>query len=348
MTAYATLYLGNDSAIPLEFLQRMVPFAQISTLPPGNGAAGGYLFATPTWQMRLNAMPAPQMTPHLQQFRAWVGGDKGDPRVLERIAGTKVVYGVVAEPAFDSSGYGKRTLAAVARAGKGLIFTDQAVYDHDGVGLTGAAGAPQKLLPAELAPAQRWALAVTGITTRYFEQSHELLGGLPPGAEGKQWGTEHLADPYGIGKRSELLDFLKHLNRPPAEKHYAKVAAAVAAGSARPAGDITAEEIGFVRNFGGYVRPEGLLADDLGRAVWIAGKGYLAGYISEFEAWGWTLDAAHRLQRAYGSWEELGASYLMGITFRRGVDEELSEVYTALMQDPGSPWSTLPWETSLG
>jgi hypothetical protein len=38
----------------------------------------------------------------------------------------------------------------------------------------------------------------------------------------------------------------------------------------------------------------------------------------------------------------------MGVAFRRGADEELSEVYSALLADPGSPWNRVPWETDLG
>lgn len=55
-----------------------------------------------------------------------------------------------------------------------------------------------------------------------------------------------------------------------------------------------------------------------------------------------------RLRRVYTSWEHLGAHYLMGVAFRRGADEELSEVYSALLADPGSPWNRVPWETDLG
>ena len=72
MTAYATLYLANAAPLPLEFLQRMVPFAQVATVPPGNGTAGGYVLTTPSWRLQLNVMPAAQMPHNLDGFSQWV------------------------------------------------------------------------------------------------------------------------------------------------------------------------------------------------------------------------------------------------------------------------------------
>ncbi len=349
MTAYATLYLANAASVPLEFLQRMVPFGQVSSVPAAQGTAGGYLVSTPGWRMQLKAMPPAQVPGHLQQFARWVGGQSTAAQGLQqRIGETKLVLGCVVEPGFDPSGYARRTVVAIARPGRGLVFADNAVYDADGRVVVGAPGAPDAFLPADLSPAQRWTLATTAIVTRHFGESHELLGGLPVGAQGREGAVAELEDPYEVNDRSGLLEMLKYLGRPAPEKGFAKLAAAVASGTARVTDEVSAEDIEFVRAYGAAVGARGLLADDLGRLVYVAGKGFLAGYLSEAEAWGWALAAAHRLQAAYSSWEEFGHHYLLGVTYRRGVDEELAQAYQELLTDPGSPWKRLPWNTALG
>jgi hypothetical protein len=353
MTAYASLYLANDAPLPLDFLQRMVPFAQVAAAPAGNGTAGGYALTAPAWRLQMNVMPAEQVPAHLQSFAGWITGPGGTPQtpaaqdVLRRLGETKLVLGCVAEPGFDPSGYVRRTLTAIARPGRGLVFSLGAVYDADGVLLLGAQGAGERFLPGDLSPAQRWTLATTAIVTRYFNESHERLGGtvVNPGTILRAKRT--LGDPWGIGDRKDLMAMLKHLAKPEEEQSFRKLAATIAAG-APVAGDVSAEDVAFVRTYAQSLGPRGLLADDLCRLVYVAGNGYVAGYLSEAEAWGWALAAAHRLQAAYASWEELGQHYLLGVTWRRGRDEDLEQSYRELLADPGSPWRAVPWGTPLG
>jgi hypothetical protein len=349
---FATLYLGNASPLPLDFLQRMAPSARVSTLPPGGGIAGGYLIEAPAWRLRLSAMPPEHMPANLQGFSGWiatVGGPSSPaaPRLQQHIHDTKLVVGCVGEPAFDPSGYARRTITAIARPGKGLIFA-QGVYDHDGALLLGPPGTPARFLPSELSPPQRWTLATTAIVTRYFEHSHELLGGMLPGAESAAEAKDSLADPWGISTRRELQDMLKHLADPGVDERLRDLGARITAGTARPTDDVSAEDIEYVRTFGAPMIDRARVADYHCRRVYLAGLGFLAGHLSESEAWGYALASAHRLQQTFQSWEDLGASYLMGMTWRRGPDDELMESYGELMADTSGPWHQIPWALALG
>jgi hypothetical protein len=329
MTANASLYLASAASLPLDFLQRMVPFAEISALPAGDGHAGACLIAAPAWSLRLSIMPAEQVARHLGGFSGWIAtvtGRAGKPLeqqtpgaqlILRHLQEVKLVLGCVVEPNFDSSGYARRTLAAIARPGRGFLFADNAVYGPDGARVLGARESPPRFLPTELSDAQRWTLAATAIVTRYFEHSHELLGGTSTGDEDQESAKETLLDPWGIEKRSELFDMLKHLSQPEAK-----------------GGADDAER-------------KSRLADYLCRLIYLVGVGYVAGLVSESEAWGYALGAAMRLQRGFSSWEELGQHYLAGVAMRRGEDEELAQSYEELLADPASPWRAIAWSAPL-
>jgi hypothetical protein len=352
MPDFATLYLGNASPLPLDFLQRMAPLARVSTLPAGAGIAGGYLVEAPSWRLRLAAMPAENVPANLQGFSGWIASVGGPSsaagaQLQPRIRETKLVLGCVGEPSFDPNGYARRTIAAIARPGRGLIFA-QGVYDADGALLLGQAGAPARFLPSELSAPQRWTLATTAIVTRYFEHSHELLGGMPPGAESAAAAKDSLADPWGISKRSELQDMLKHLASPGVDERLRDLGARIAAGTAHPTDDLSAEDIEYVRTMSAPMIERARVADYLCRLVYLAGLGFLAGHLSESEAWGYALAAAHRLQQTFQSWEDLGASYLMGLTWRRGPDDDLMKSYAELMADTSGPWHGIPWAVALG
>jgi hypothetical protein len=215
------------------------------------------------------------------------------------------------------------------------------------VRLVSIAGAPPRFLPAEITPAQRWALATTAIVTHYFEGSHELLGGVPVTSESREESLDTLRDPWEIENRRQLQDMLKHLAAPEAQHRLRDLAAQIAAGTARVSDDVSAEDIEFVRTFGVEMGERGIVADSLCRMVYVAGEGYVAGFLSEAEAWGYSMAAAARIQRSFGSWEEMGAQYLMGVAWRRGADEDLEASYHELLADPASPWRTLPWGLPL-
>lgn len=89
---------------------------------------------------------------------------------------------------------------------------------------------------------------------------------------------------------------------------------------------------------------------DLCRYIYVARSGYAAGYLSRDEAWSKIMPVARRLQRAFSSWQDLGADYLAGRYVWAGVDDPSYEYIYHLLcnqSDPNSPWTRSAWNTPL-
>lgn len=103
---------------------------------------------------------------------------------------------------------------------------------------------------------------------------------------------------------------------------------------------------------GSSLGPNGILAWDLCRVIWVAGHAYAAGYLTEDEAWAVILATACRIQANFKSWEEMRASYIDGRGYAYGTDHNQVEMkdVTAALLDPknsGSPWIRIPWTQNL-
>lgn len=95
-----------------------------------------------------------------------------------------------------------------------------------------------------------------------------------------------------------------------------------------------------------------LLGWDYGRYICLCRWGYMAGYVSEEEAWKRIMPVARELQRKFDSWEDLGRNYLIGRQFwshkntlRSGYLFEDS--YQRLIDMPSSPWNKYVWDMDL-
>lgn len=91
---------------------------------------------------------------------------------------------------------------------------------------------------------------------------------------------------------------------------------------------------------------------DAARACNVAGWAYAA-YLMDLEtAWAWQRKAAALAQQSFGSWAEVGRSYVRGLSeWCEGARDVLdpSEAAAAwLCSDPSSPWVTLPFGLALG
>jgi hypothetical protein len=85
------------------------------------------------------------------------------------------------------------------------------------------------------------------------------------------------------------------------------------------------------------------------RCINVAGWGFLAGYLTEEEAWDHIMPAARKIQQAYGSWETFGRAYMVGTAFWRAPRaEQNGQIARDLVANAGSPWNQIPWTTPLG
>jgi hypothetical protein len=90
-----------------------------------------------------------------------------------------------------------------------------------------------------------------------------------------------------------------------------------------------------------------LPAWDLCRLVSVARFGAGAEYLTEQEAWQWILDAAKRLQSAFGSWHDLSENYMVGRDFSRLAETEgtVESIRKSLLDrnNAASIWNQVPW-----
>ncbi|KPJ65345.1 MAG: hypothetical protein AMJ43_10970 [Coxiella sp. DG_40] len=95
-----------------------------------------------------------------------------------------------------------------------------------------------------------------------------------------------------------------------------------------------------------------LLGWDYSRYICLCRWGYMAGYISEQEAWELIMPVARILQAAFDSWQDLGRNYIIGRSFwsyEKTIEEGhlFEDVYHRLVDMKSSPWNMYPWDMDL-
>lgn len=177
-------------------------------------------------------------------------------------------------------------------------------------------------------PLQRlWALATTALLVQYNGDSHELLGSRP--ASDHTWGQNGLRDWWGITGREEAVKTLSWLEKTGHRRRY------------------LAEDRSRWRK---QQPPTPYLAWDYCRLVWVAGASYVAGYLTEEEAWQRIMPAARAVQANYSSWREMGEDYLRGRERWKGRrDPQFDRIFQLLTNpdDTNSPWNRNKWDTDL-
>jgi len=219
-----------------------------------------------------------------------------------------------------------------------------------------------------LSPAQRWALAPSAILARLNRANPFLLGHAAPGDVSRKTAQRILSEWWGIEDREELEQTMRWLDTEGHSEEWRRLASLLeqvppgtraadihlsaesAASGEPPVCTEVHARLDLILRFREAVGSRALLAWDLGRLSALAGWGFLAGYLSEDDAWRWALDAARRLQKLYTSWLDYGKHYVLGLCFWRpgGGDEnqETERLVEAIVAEADGPWS-LAWDTPL-
>lgn len=90
----------------------------------------------------------------------------------------------------------------------------------------------------------------------------------------------------------------------------------------------------------------GIVAWDMARANNIARMAFDAGYIDRATAWSAVNASAAECYKAYGSWKELAAGYMLGRAMWSGEGvmlDGLLGISKGLLEDEASPWKSLTW-----
>jgi Protein of unknown function (DUF1266) len=207
-----------------------------------------------------------------------------------------------------------------------------------------------------------WALATTAILFEFNRHRHDLLSGTVATLDGQQIGERLLSQSWGVNNRDELLKILNWLQFEGHRSEFEQLGRRVdrlseqqfltieAAAQRNPRAQ---NQLEITRKNHRDLGQKGILAWDLVRYIALCRWGYLAGYLSDTEAWDHIMPAALRLQQTFASWQDLQSDFLIGREFwslqqTQQNGERFRTIYERFVQDPSSPWNVNPWTTDLG
>lgn len=208
---------------------------------------------------------------------------------------------------------------------------------------------------------KRWALATCAILTESNQGRHDILGGderTPK--EIKAW-QDSLAQWWGDKNREDLLGSLKWIEEGGHRREFDAMARDLSLATPAQLSDIRARvaanpsvsnKVEIVMKYKAVFKHKSITAWDYDRYVALCGWGYIAGYLSEEEAWQKIMPVARLLQKTFSSWSDLGVNHVVGREFWSLKQTQESgnltrKAYHKLLNDPSSPWVQLKWNTDL-
>ena len=229
--------------------------------------------------------------------------------------------------------------------------------------LSGADATRARATSIPVAPGtpRAWVLATTAITFEYDGYRHDTLTGTAATPDAMASGAKLLSQWWGIDNRDDLLKTLKWLQFEGHRSEFDQLGRQVNAMT--DAQFITVEDelqryaeqlhrLEIVRQHYRELGGKSILAWDLVRYISLCRWGYLAGYLSEMEAWDHIMAAALRLQQTFVSWRDLQSDFLIGREFwsmeqTRKTGTPFRVIYDRFIDDRASPWNVNDWNMNL-
>lgn len=211
-----------------------------------------------------------------------------------------------------------------------------------------------------LTDTQGWMLGCSAVLFEKNHSRHDLLGGKQINPRGIAQAKEMLKG-WSVNNRNQLYVRLSWLGQFGDRQEFNNLASRVASldkVSYQKLMDTLADQAKqlhktkTVRALYDFVGDKSILGWDYGRFICLCRWGYLAGYISEQEAWNMIATAAQKLQQTFDSWHDLGANYLVGRAFIMWDADQLEkdrfdDAYQRLIDMPTSPWNKYDWDFHL-
>jgi hypothetical protein len=227
-----------------------------------------------------------------------------------------------------------------------------------GAAITAAASAT----PAKPGSPHAWALATTAITFEFNGDRHDLLAGTVVTPETQESGKRLLSTWWDVNDRLQLMETLTWLQFEGHRSEFDELARRVdsmnelqftTATAALPKDGPEQRRLKVVRRNYRALGKKGILAWDLVRYIALCRWGYLAGYLTETEAWDRIMPAALRLQQTFSSWTGLQSDFLIGREFwssqqTRETGDRFRAIYERFSQDSSSLWNVNTWTMDLG
>jgi hypothetical protein len=206
---------------------------------------------------------------------------------------------------------------------------------------------------------KRWSLATTGVLTEFNRERHDILGGEEQSEEGVIRQKKLLSDWWGVDCREDLFFVLDWLEQVGHRKRFEEMGQYMKKLSEA---DFRAMLSGLVQEdssswetvlrYWFWLGRKSILGWDFCRYIHLCRKGYYLGYLSENEAWRMIMPKARVLQETFDSWKDLGENYLVGREFwslerTKESGRYFHQAFKKLLEDPDSPWNTIPWDLNL-
>lgn len=92
-----------------------------------------------------------------------------------------------------------------------------------------------------------------------------------------------------------------------------------------------------------FLKQTGILGWDCARYVHLVRLGFVAGYLSDIQAWSEILKLAPVVDGRFETWMDFSQSFLIGRTFWSGNDDpHVKSICERLLGHPASPWQFIP------
>jgi len=206
---------------------------------------------------------------------------------------------------------------------------------------------------------KQWALATTGILTECNRENHNMLAGVECTEQSVAKHTMLLSDWWSINSRKDLLFVLDWIEQVGHRKRFDQMGQYMRTlndeqfqNMFRQLPEEDKSSWDAVRRYWVGLGRKSLVGWDFCRYIHLCRKGYLLGYLREKEAWSLIMPKARLLQETFDSWRDLGENYLIGREFWSLATTKASgwfyyEAFKRLVDEPDSPWNTIPWKLDL-
>lgn len=216
---------------------------------------------------------------------------------------------------------------------------------------------------AALTPAQKkWILATTAINVAVNNETQGVIGACRNTPSNAEMVRRRLKSGWGITNPATLLKTTKWLAEEGHRKEFEAMAFQLARMSPEKRKELLEQarenpqlenQLRIVSENHERLGDKSLYAWDYCRYIRLCGWGYLAGYITEEEAWQLALPAARKLQSTFDSWEDMGENFLLGRKFwslqnSRRDGARYVNAFRRMRDSRTSLWKRCRWDTGLG
>ena len=206
-----------------------------------------------------------------------------------------------------------------------------------------------------------WALATCAVLTESNGRRHDMLGGRDRSPKAIKARQESLAKWWNTHNREELLGTLQWIEQGGHRQQFDEMAHDLSAAPPDQLARIrqqvannpsVSNKVEIVLKYKDQFGKKSITAWDYSRYISLCGWGYIAGYLTEDEAWERIMPAARLLQKTFASWEDMGTNHVVGREFW-SVKQTLEsgtrtrQCFEKLKTDSMSPWRRLDWSMNL-